>query len=278
MATKIHPTAIVDASAEIADGAVIDPYAIIGPNVKIGEGTWVRSSAQVVAHTTIGRNCNIYPGAIVGGEPQDLKFKGELTGLTIGDNNTIREFATINRGTGLGGGKTVIGNGNLIMAYVHIAHDCILGNQCVITNCAQLAGHIVVEDMAIISGMVAVHHFVTIGTMSFLAGLSAVRTDVPPYMIVEGSPARVRKINVEGLRRRGVSPESAQNLKDAFKLVYRSDLTRAQALEQIAGMPIASDPLVKNIVEHFHASEAGHQGRALEAFRADKKSEAETAK
>ncbi|MCX7935388.1 MAG: acyl-ACP--UDP-N-acetylglucosamine O-acyltransferase, partial [Planctomycetota bacterium] len=206
MAAKIHPTAVVSLDAEIGDNVEIGPFSVIGPRVRIGDGTRLRNHVTVVSHTAIGCGCDIYPQAVLGGEPQDLKFRGEESVLVIGDHNIIRECVTINRGTALGGGRTVIGDRNLIMAYVHIAHDCRIGNQCVITNCAQLAGHIVVEDMAIISGMVAVHHFVTIGTLSFVAGLSAVRTDVPPYMIVDGNPARVRKLNLEGLRRRGVTP------------------------------------------------------------------------
>ncbi|MBN2711220.1 MAG: acyl-ACP--UDP-N-acetylglucosamine O-acyltransferase [Planctomycetes bacterium] len=271
MAAKIHPTAIIDKDANIADGVEIQPYAVVGPHVTIGEGTTIRSNAQIIGRTVIGKNCDIFPGAVVGGEPQDLKFKGEHTETIIGDGNVIRECVTINRGTGLGGGKTVLGNNNLVMAYVHIAHDCIIGNQVIITNCAQLAGHIKVEDMAIISGMVAVHHFVTIGTMSFLAGLSAVRTDVPPYMIVEGNPARVRKINMEGLRRRGIPQESMDALRKMYKVLYRSEeLSRAEAIEEIIKMDIASDPCVTNVIEHFRASENGYQGRALEAFRKDK--------
>ena len=271
METLIHPTAVIDQHAEISPSARIDAYACIGPHVSIGEGTRVRSHAQIVGHTTIGKNCDIFPGAVVGGEPQDLKYKGEETLTMIGDGNTIRECVTINRGTGLGGGKTVLGDNNLIMAYVHIAHDCDIGNQCVLTNCAQLAGHIKVEDMAIISGLVALHHFVTIGSMSFVAGLSAVRTDVPPYMIIEGNPARVRKLNAEGLKRRGVPQESVQALKVLFRSVYRSDLSRSQALDKIEGMEIARDPCVRNVIDHYRASENGYQGRALEAFRRDKK-------
>lgn len=269
MAAQIHPSAIIHLSAEIADGAIVEPYAVVGPKCTVGEGSRIRSHAQVVSHTTIGRNCDIHPGAVIGGDPQDLKFQGEDSVVVIGDGNIIRECVTINRGTALGGGKTVLGNNNLIMAYVHIAHDCIIDNQCIITNSAQLAGHIRVEDMAIISGMVAIHHFVTVGTMSFLAGLSAVRTDVPPYMIVEGNPARVRKLNVEGLRRRNVPAESAEALRKVFRLVYRSEMSRAEAIREIEKTELASDSAVINLVAHYRASEAGNQGRALEAFRKD---------
>jgi len=270
MPTRIHPTAVIDPSAEIADEVEVGPYAVIGPECRVGAGTRIQAHAQLVRRTVVGQRCDIYPFASLGAEPQDLKFRGEQTDLWIGDGNTIRECVTINRGTALGGGKTEIGHRNLIMAYVHIAHDCRIGNQCILTNGAQFAGHIVVEDMAIVSGMVAIHHFVTVGQMSFIAGLSAVRTDVPPYMIVEGNPARVRKLNLEGLRRRGVPAESIQALRKVFRRVYRSELSRAQALEEIGGTDLARDPAVQTLIAHWRASEAGNQGRALEAFRTDK--------
>ncbi len=271
MGVKIHPTAVIAADVELGENVEIGPFTVIGPQARIGDGTRLRNHVTVVSHTTIGRGCDIYPQAVLGAAPQDLKFRGEESLLIVGDHNIIRECVTINRGTALGGGRTVIGNRNLIMAYVHIAHDCQIGNQCVITNCAQLAGHIVVEDMAIISGMVAIHHFVTIGTLSFVAGLSAVRTDVPPYMIVDGNPARVRKLNLEGLRRRGMPAASVQALKKVFRLIYRSDLSRAQVVESLENNHLAQDPAVQNLIRHFRASANGCQGRALEAFRADRK-------
>jgi len=270
MATAIHPTAIVDRSAELGEGVRVDPYAIIGPRVTVGANTRIRSHAHVVCRTALGRGCDIHPGAVVGGDPQDLKYQGEDSELIIGDRNIIRECVTINRGTGLGGGKTVLGNHNLVMAYAHIAHDCILGNHVIITNCAQLAGHIRVEDQVIVSGMVAIHHFVTVGRLSFLAPFSAVRTDVPPYMIVDGAPARVRKLNLEGLKRRNIPPASVDALKAVFRMVYRSDMSRAEAILKIEEMPLAQDPVVRVLIAHYRASEAGSQGRALEAFRQDR--------
>ncbi len=269
MSANIHPTAVIDRSAEIADGVVIEAYAIVGPRVVIGENTRVRSHAHIVCDSVIGRNCDIHPGSVLGGDPQDLKYKGEESRFVMGDNNIVRECVTINRGTGLGGGRTVIGNNNLLMAYSHIAHDCIIDNHVIITNCAQLAGHIRIEDMAIVSGMVGIHHFVTVGTMSFLAGFSAVRTDVPPYMIVDGAPARVRKLNLEGLKRRQVPQESIDALKKVFRMIYRSEMSRAEAVAKIRETELASDPVVRNLLDHYGASEAGYQGRALEAFRQD---------
>ncbi len=270
MPAKIHPTAIVDGTAELAEGVIVEAYAVIGPKVRIGAETRIRSHAQIPYQTTIGRACDIHPGAVIGGDPQDLKYQGEDSELIVGDGNTIRECVTINRGTGLGGGKTVLGDNNLIMAYAHIAHDCVIGNETIITNCAQLAGHITVEDQTIISGMVAIHHFVTVGRLSFVAAFAAVRTDVPPYMIVDGTPARVRKLNLEGLKRRNTPQTSMEALRSAFKMIYRSDLSRAEAIEKIEAMDLAQEPCVRNLIEHYHASEAGCQGRALEAFRQDK--------
>jgi UDP-N-acetylglucosamine acyltransferase len=270
MATEIHPTAVVDPTAELDADVAVGPYAVVGPHVRIGGGTRLRAHAQVAGRAVLGRDCDIHPGAVVGGDPQDLKYKGEDSTVVLGDGNIVRECVTINRGTALGGGKTVLGDHNLVMAYAHIAHDCILGNRCIITNGTQLAGHIKVEDMAILSGMVAVHHFVTIGTLSFIAGLSAVRKDVPPYMIMEGNPARVRKLNLEGLKRRGMSTETTRALKEAFRILYRSEKSRLDAVAEIESLPIAEDYAVENLIQHYHASENGFQGRALEAFRKDR--------
>ncbi len=271
MAAKIHPTAVIDKTAEIADGVEVGAGVIVGPNVTIGEGTILRAHSQIIRHTQIGRECDIYPSAVVGGDPQDLKYRGEDTELVIGDKNTIRECATINRGTVQGGGKTVIGNANLIMAYVHIAHDCTIGNHVVITNLAQLAGHVKVEDRAILSGMTAVHHFCTIGTMAFLAPYSGTRSDLPPYMIADGQPARPRTINAEGLMRNKIPEETIRELKTIFKMVYRSEgKTRPEVLAEIEAMPCAKDPVIKHLIDFYHASEAGVQGRALEAHRHDR--------
>jgi UDP-N-acetylglucosamine acyltransferase len=269
MSGFIHPTAIVDASARLGDGAVIDAYAIVGPDVTIGARTRVRAHAHIECRTVLGDDCDIHPGAVLGADPQDLKYKGEATDLVVGDRNVIRECVTINRGTGLGGGHTVIGCDNMIMAYVHVAHDCRIGNGCLITNASQLSGHVAVEDMAIISGLVAIHHFVTIGSMAFVAGHATVRADVPPYMIVDGNPARVRRLNAEGMRRRGIPAASMEALERVHRLVYQ-EMNWAEGLERIAADPeLASDPYVANLVAHHKASQAGQQGRALEAHRTD---------
>ncbi len=270
MARRIHPTAVIEPGAELAADVEVGPHAFIRSGAVIGPGTRIRAGVIVEGCCRLGRGNDIHPGAVIGGEPQDLKYRGEPTCVEIGDDNTIRECVTINAGTEGGGGRTRIGNRNLIMAYVHLAHDCAIGNDCILTNGAQLAGHITVEDMAIVSGMVAIHHFVTIGSLSFIAGLSAVRSDVPPFMIAEGNPARVRKLNVEGLRRRGLGGEVTRALKEAYRVVYRSDLSRAEALDRLEAMKIASLPAVRSLLEHYRASEAGFQGRALEAYRTDR--------
>jgi UDP-N-acetylglucosamine acyltransferase len=270
MTRRIHPTAVIEPGAELAADVTVGPHAVIGAGATIGAGTHVRANAVIHGCCRIGRENDIHPGAVIGGEPQDLKYRGEPTCVEIGDNNIIRECVTVNAGTEGGGGRTRIGSRNLVMAYVHLAHDCDIGDDCILTNGAQLAGHIRVEDRAIISGMVAIHHFVTIGSLSFVAGLSAVRSDVPPFMIAEGNPARVRKLNVEGLRRRGMDGEVTRALKEAFRLLYRSEMSRAEALAELGKMEIASLPAVRTLLEHYRASEAGFQGRALEAHRTDR--------
>ena len=270
MSDHIHPTAIVEPGAEIGPGVRIGAHAYVGPRVVLGEGCVLHHRATVTGKTRMGRENVVHPGAVIGGEPQDLKFSGEDSCLEIGDNNTFRECTTVNLGTAAGGGQTVIGNQCLVMAYAHIAHDCILGDRVVLANCAQLAGHIKVEDQAVISGMVAIHHFVTVGRLSFVAAFAAVRNDVPPYMIVDGTPARVRKLNLEGLKRRNTPQASLKALRSAFKMIYRSDLSRAEAIEKIEALDLAQEPCVRNLIAHYHASGAGCQGRALEAFRQDK--------
>jgi UDP-N-acetylglucosamine acyltransferase len=210
---------------------------------------------------------------VVGGDPQDIKYKGEDTNLVIGDRSRICEFVTINRGTGIGGGTTSIGSDNLIMAYVHIAHDCQVGNNVIITNNSQLAGHVHIEDQAWISGACLLHHFVTVGTLSFVAPCSGVRTDIPPYMVADGynqDVAKVRNINLEGLRRHQVPEESIKSLKAAFRLVYRGKRTREEALRELADLEIAQDPFVRAFFDHLTASHAGYQNRALERYRTDK--------
>lgn len=230
---KIHETAIVYPGAKIAPNVEIGPYSIIGPHVEIGEGTKVGPHVMIDGWTKIGLNNTIYFGASIGLEPQDLKFYGEKSFLAIGDNNIIREYVTINRGTEGGGGETRIGNNNLIMAYCHVAHDCQLGNYIVMSNSANLAGHVVVEDHAVVAGVTGVHQFVRIGKMSMVGAHTKVVKDVPPYVMVDGHPARAVGINAVGLRRNGLSPEVRDEIKRAYKILFRSELNISQAIERM---------------------------------------------
>ena len=266
---RVHPTAIVDPRAKLADDTEIGPYSVVGPGVTLGPGCRLESNVAIIGRTTVGPNCRFHTGAVVGGTPQDQKYRGEDSELIIGANNVIREFVTINTGTAGGGGKTVIGDGNLLMAYVHVAHDCILGNHIVLANVATLGGHIVVGDGARISGLAAVHHFVTIGRLAFVGGCAKVVQDVPPFMMVDGNPARVRGLNLEGLKRSGMSREDIQDLKEAYRLLYRSDLNRSQAVEEMTKRGLAEKAAVAEIIRFLHESERGRRGRGREALRTD---------
>jgi len=229
----IHPTALVDPGAELASDVRVGPYAIVGPNVEIGSGTVVGPHCIIDGHTTIGKNNNFYRFCSIGGMPQDKKYQGEPTRLEIGDGNMVREYVTINTGTAQDVGVTRVGNDNWIMAYVHIAHDCQIGNQTVIANSVQLAGHIHIGDWAIIGGSSAVHQFVRIGAHCMIGGTSSIRQDIPPYIIGAGDPFRPVGINSEGLKRRGFSAEVISALKEAYKLVYRRQLSVDEAAAQM---------------------------------------------
>lgn len=232
----ISPQAIVDPKAKIGANVEIGPWTLIGPDVEIGDGTWIGSHVVIKGPTKIGRHNKIFQFASVGEDPQDKKYSGEATLLEIGDHNVIRESCTINRGTLQAGGKTQIGNANLLMSCVHVAHDCIIGSHAIFANHASLAGHVVVGDHAILSGFCGVHQFCVIGAHSFVGGGSMVTKDVLPYVLVDGHEAKTCGLNSEGLKRRGYSPETINNLKRAYKIIYRNGLTVAQALEQLNEM------------------------------------------
>ncbi len=272
MKNRIHPSAVIHSSAHIGEDVDIGPFVVVGPEVSIGDGCRLMPHSHIVTRTTLGAGCCICTSAVVGGDPQDLKFKGEPTDLVIGQRTRIGEFVTINRGTGVGGNRTAIGDDCMIMAYVHIAHDCIIGNHVVITNSSQLAGHIHIEDWAWVSGNVLVHHFVTIGTMSFVAPGSGIGFDVPPYMIVEGfrDNCKVRTLNMEGLKRRNVPEESIGKLRKAFKILYRQKNTQEEAIGILSASPLSEDTHVRNLLTHIVQAHEGVQNRALEAFRTDK--------
>ncbi|WP_372949165.1 acyl-ACP--UDP-N-acetylglucosamine O-acyltransferase [Mariniphaga sp.] len=236
-----QPLAYVHPDAKVAENVVIEPFVSIDRDVEIGEGTHIGSSVTILAGTRIGKNCKIFPGAVIGAIPQDLKFRGEYTTVEIGDNNTIREYVTVNRGTA-SKGKTVVGNNNLIMAYVHIAHDCKVGNAVILGNNTQLAGEVVVDDWAIISGMTGIHQFCHIGSHVMIAGGSLVRKDVPPFIKAGREPLSYVGINSIGLRRRNYSNEKIREIQDIYRYIYQKGLNNAQAVEIIeAEMPATQE-------------------------------------
>jgi UDP-N-acetylglucosamine acyltransferase len=231
---KVHPTAIVAADAKIAPGVEIGPYSIIGPDVTIGEGTTIGAHVVIAARTTLGRNNRVFQFASIGEIPQDRKYDGHPTTTVIGDGNVIREFVTIHAGTAQDRGVTTIGDGNWLLAYSHIAHDCLVGNDTTFSNNAQLAGHVVVGDYAALGGFVGVHQFCRVGAHAFVAAGSIVLQDVPPFITVAGYPAKPHGTNSEGLRRRGFTTEDLVAIKHAYKTLYRSSLSLEDARVQIA--------------------------------------------
>ncbi len=256
MAAAIHPTAVVSPKAELADGVVVGHCAVVEDNVILGEGSRVDAFASVRAFTRMGRNNRVHSYALVGGEPQDLKFHGEESWLEIGDNNVIREFATLHRGTEGGGGITRVGSHNLFMAYIHVAHDCQVGNRVIMSNNATLAGHVTVQDGAIIGGLAAVHQFTRIGKNAFVGGMSGVGQDVPPYMLASGPRAELHGPNMVGLRRVKASREEISAIRAAYRLVWLAGIPRKEALEQ-AEYEYASFPQVLDIVEFVRQSQRG---------------------
>ena len=229
----IDPRAVIDPRAELAEDVSVGPYAVIGADVQIGAGSWVGPHAVINGPTRIGRDNRIFQFASIGEAPQDKKYRGEPTRLEIGDGNTIREFVTINRGTAQDQGVTRIGNDNWIMAYVHIAHDCEIGNHTIFANNASLAGHVRIEDYVILGGFTLVHQFCALGAHSFTAFSTGIAKDVPPYVMVSGFSAEPHGLNTEGLKRRGFSAESITKLKKAYKTLYRSKLTLQDALVEL---------------------------------------------
>ena len=254
--TKIHPTAIVDSSAILHPSVEIGAFTIIGPNVEIGENTTIGHHSYITGHTKIGKNNKIFQFNSLGEAPQDKKYKGEPTRLEIGDNNTIREFCTFNTGTMQGNEVTRVGNNNWIMAYVHIAHDCIVCDNIILANTATLAGHVTIKDWAIMGGQSSVHQFTTIGEHSMIAGFTGVAQDVPPYIMAWGYRAEPRGINSEGLKRRGFSAAQIENIKHAYKLLYRNGLTFNEAKTFITEMAQENEEL-KVFVEFFEESTRG---------------------
>ena len=256
MSANIHPTAIIHEGAQLHPSVTVGAYSIIGAHVSIGAGTQVGPHCVVEGHTTIGTDNHIFQFASLGAQPQDKKYAGEPTQLIIGDRNTIREFCTFNTGTSQDAGITQIGNDNWVMAYVHIAHDCVVGNNTILANNATLAGHVHVGDWVILGGLTGVHQFVKIGAHAMAGFASRVAQDVPPFMMIEGNPLAVRGFNIEGLRRRGFTPERLKAVKHMHKLLYRQSLTLEAAQQGIATlreqMPEAAQDIA--LMQDFLAS------------------------
>jgi len=232
----IHPTALVDPAARLAEDVEVGAFSIVGPKVTIGSGCWIGPHVVLTGRTTLGENNRIFQFASIGEEPQDKKYAGEDTELVIGNNNTIRELCTFSRGTVQGGGRTRIGNNNWIMACVHIAHDCLLGDNIIMANNASLAGHVTVGDWAILSGYSLIHQFCSVGEHSFTSFASHVNQSIPPYVTVSGEKARAKGINSEGLKRRGYTPDQVQQVRRAYKILYRSGLRLEEAREKLEEM------------------------------------------
>jgi len=253
MAGNIHPTALVAPDAELDPSVEVGAYAVIGPGVQVGANTRIGPHAVVQGPTRIGADNQIFQFASVGSAPQDKKYRGEPTRLEIGDRNVIRECVTLNRGTTKEAGVTTIGDDNLFMAYSHVAHDCHVGNQCVLANNATLGGHVHLGDWVIMGGLSGVHQFCKVGAHAFIANNAAVTRDVPPYVMAVGQPAAAHSINSEGLKRRGFTPEQIRNLRNAFRLLYRSGLKLDDATAQLAALA-QEQPEVRLIVEFLPQS------------------------
>ncbi len=253
---RLHSTAIIDPSAELASDVEVGAYSVIGAAVKIGKGTQIHSHVVVQGRTTLGEENVIYPFATVGSAPQDLKYKGEASDLTIGNRNTIREYVSLNPGTRGGGMVTRVGDQNLLMMYCHIAHDCLVGNRNVVANGATLGGHVVVEDFVIIGGLVGIHQFVRIGTSSILGAGSMVSMDVPPYCNATGDRAKLRGLNLEGLKRRGFDKKLINAIRQAYRIAFKSKLKTEVALVKIR-QELPDIPEIEKFVTFIASSQRG---------------------
>ena len=252
----IHPTAIIDSKADIDSNVEVGPYSIIGANVHIGSGTVIGPHVIIQPYVEIGPDCHIFQYASIGAIPQALKFQGEETYVKIGRGTVIREFVTINRGTGFGGEITEVGEENFLMAYVHIAHDCKTGKNVIFANNATLAGHIVIEDFVTVGGLVAIHQFVRVGNHAYIGGKSAVVKDIPPYVIAAGDRAKLHGLNSVGLKRHGFSQETLSSLKKAYRIIFRIGLTLNEAIERVKA-EVEQVPEVNDLIRFIKSSERG---------------------
>jgi UDP-N-acetylglucosamine acyltransferase len=255
MSTNVHPTALVDPGAVLADGVEIGPFAMVGPGCELAEGCVVAPRATLERNVKLGRNVRVGIGSVLGGDPQDLKYRGEETTVEIGDGSVVREYATINRGT-THSFRTTVGRGSFIMSYVHLGHDCHVGDGVILSNAVQLAGHVIVEDRAIISGLSAVHQFARIGRHAFVGGCSRVAKDVPPFLKAVGNPVRLYGLNSVGLQRSGFDADVVRELKRAYRLLFRSDLNVSQALER-ARAELQPLPEVQHFLQFIEDSQRG---------------------
>lgn len=264
---NIHPTAVIGKEVALGNEIEIGAYCVVNGKVEIGDGCILKDHAVLYGPLKLGKGNVIHPGAVLGNINQDLKYRGEPSQVIIGNNNSIRECVTIQQGTIANEGKTIVGNNNLIMAYTHIAHDCVLGNNIIIANGTQLAGHIVINDFAYIGGLVGVHQFVTIGRNSFIGFMSRINRDVPPFVIVEGNPSKERSINTEGLKRKNFSTEDITILRKAFIVLFVSGLTKSEKSQTLTKNEFTDNRYVQELIASVEASANGKNGRALEALR-----------
>jgi UDP-N-acetylglucosamine acyltransferase len=253
---NIHPTAVLSPDATLAEGVEVGPYSIIGPDVHIGKNTQIGPHVVIEKHTDIGENNRISQFASIGGDPQDLKYRGEVTRVVIGNHNTIREYVTINRATIHDIGVTIIGDHNLLMAYCHVAHNCKLGNHVVMANAANLAGHIHVEDYAIIGGLTGIHQFTRIGAHCIIGGASGVANDIPPFVMASGNFTKLYGLNMIGLKRRGFPEETIAALKEAYRIIFRSKLLLTVAIRKVE-QEVADLPEVRQFLDFIRKSERG---------------------
>ncbi len=252
---EIHPTAIVDPGAEIGEGALVGPYCVVGPDVVLGAECWLQHHVTVMGPAKIGARNKFYAYSSIGQQTQDLKYKGEPTYLEVGEENTFREFVTVNRGT-TGEGKTEVGNGGNFLAYSHIGHDCVVGDNVIFSNNGTLAGHVQVGDHAVMGGLTAVHQFCRVGRFAITGGCSKIVQDVPPFMIADGNPAEVRGINVIGMERNGFDAATIKVVKEAFRLIYRAKYNTRQALEAME-KELPDSEEVRQIRQFIEGSERG---------------------
>lgn len=256
MATTIHPTAVVEPGAQLGAGVEIGALAYVGAGVTLGDGTKLHHHASVEGFTTLGKSCEVYPYACIGGKTQDLKFKGGRPGLHAGDRNVFREYVTVNAATN-DGDFTLLGSDNTVLAYCHIAHDCVLGSHIVMSNAISMAGHVRVEDHVVIGGAAGIHQFCRIGAHAMLSAMAKLVQDLPPYFIADGTPAEVRAFNKVGLERSGHTPEQLERVKQIYRILYRDGLNRSQALEKLAAHESASSAEFQRVITFAKSSERG---------------------